>query len=116
MQHDAAGLHHVSAMGGDDAGGRAVSRLLELQKERKLTIEDRMDWQKHITVDPAVCHGQACVAGTRILVSVVLDNLAAGIAEEEIIASYPRLTPQSIQACIAYAADLAREQLVGLPE
>lgn len=44
-----------------------------------------MDWRKHITVDPSVCHGQACVAGTRILVSVVLDNLAAGISEREII-------------------------------
>jgi uncharacterized protein (DUF433 family) len=74
-----------------------------------------MNWQTFITVDPNVCHGQACVAGTRILVSVVLDNLAAGIPEDEIVASYPRLTPQDIQACIAYAADLAREELVGLP-
>lgn len=74
-----------------------------------------MDWRRHITVDPNVCHGQACVAGTRILVSVVLDNLAAGIPELEIIASYPRLTPEAIQACIAYAADLAREEVVGLP-
>lgn len=74
-----------------------------------------MDWRDHIAVDPNVCHGQACVAGTRILVSVVLDNLAAGIPENEIIKSYPRLTPQAIQACIAYAADLAREEVVGLP-
>ena len=74
-----------------------------------------MDWRNHITVDPNVCHGQACVAGTRILVSVVLDNLAAGIPEKEILASYPRLTQPAIQACIAYAADLAREEVVGLP-
>jgi len=74
-----------------------------------------MDWQPYITVDPNICHGQACVANTRILVSVVLDNLAAGIPENEIVASYSRLTPQAIQACIAYAADLAREELVGLP-
>jgi len=74
-----------------------------------------MDWQRHISVDPNICHGQACVTGTRILVSVVLDNLAAGIPEDEIIASYPRLTHESIQACIAYAADLAREEVVGLP-
>ena len=74
-----------------------------------------MDWRRHITVDPNVCHGQACVVGTRILVSVVLDNLASGIPESEIIKSYPRLTPEAIQACIAYAADLAREEVVGLP-
>jgi len=74
-----------------------------------------MDWHAQISVDPNVCHGQACVTGTRILVSVVLDNLAAGIPDTEILASYPRLTPLAIQACIAYAADLAREEFVGLP-
>jgi uncharacterized protein (DUF433 family) len=74
-----------------------------------------MDWQPFITVDPNICHGQACVAGTRILVSVVLDNLAAGLRHEEIVDSYPTLTRESIQACIAYAADLAREEVVGLP-
>lgn len=74
-----------------------------------------MDWRPHITVDPNVCHGQACVAGTRILVSVVLDNLAAGVPEAEVIRSYPRLTPEAIQACIVYAAHLAREEDVELP-
>ncbi|HVE70128.1 MAG TPA: DUF433 domain-containing protein [Thermoanaerobaculia bacterium] len=74
-----------------------------------------MNWRQHITVDPDVCHGQACVAGTRILVSVVLDNLAAGVPEAEMLQSYPRLTAEAIQACIAYAADLAREEVVGLP-
>jgi uncharacterized protein (DUF433 family) len=74
-----------------------------------------MDWRQHISVDPNICHGQACVTGTRVLVSVVLDNLAAGLPPEEIISSYPRLTRQHIQACIAYAADLTREEIVGLP-
>jgi uncharacterized protein (DUF433 family) len=46
-----------------------------------------MDWKRYITVDPNICHGQACVAGTRIPVSVVLDNLAAGISEQEILES-----------------------------
>jgi uncharacterized protein (DUF433 family) len=73
-----------------------------------------MDWRPFISIDPHICHGQACITGTRILVSVVLDNLAAGIPHDEILASYPRLTPQSIQACIAYAADLAREEIIGL--
>jgi uncharacterized protein (DUF433 family)/predicted nuclease of predicted toxin-antitoxin system len=72
-------------------------------------------WQAHVTVDPDVCHGQACVMGTRILVSVVLDNLAAGLSEQEILASYPRLSREAIHACIAYAADLAREELLALP-
>ena len=74
-----------------------------------------MNWHPHISVDPNVCHGQACVASTRIPVSVVLDNLAAGIPESEILTSYPRLSHDAIQACIAYAADVVREEVVALP-
>lgn len=71
-----------------------------------------MNWEEHITVDPSVCHGRACIKGTRIMVSVVLDNLAAGLSEEEILKSYPSLTRQDIHAAIAYAAELARERIV----
>ncbi|MEA2339007.1 MAG: hypothetical protein QOE82_3014 [Thermoanaerobaculia bacterium] len=74
-----------------------------------------MDWQKYVSVDPNICHGQACVAGTRIPVSVVLDNLAAGVSEQEVLTSYPRLTRDAIHACIAYAADLAREEVLAWP-
>ena len=74
-----------------------------------------MDWREHITVDPAVCHGSACFKGTRVMVSVVLDNLAAGISAEQILKSYPSLGPEAIQAAIAYAADLARERVVSMP-
>ena len=51
-----------------------------------------MNWSDYIAVDPAVCHGKACIKGTRIMVSVVLDNLAAGLTPEEIIHSYPSLS------------------------
>ena len=71
-----------------------------------------MDWQEQISVDPLVCHGKACIKGTRIMVSVVLDNLAAGVSPEEILKSYPSLSPQDVQAAIAYAAELARERVV----
>ncbi|MBI1878954.1 MAG: DUF433 domain-containing protein [Chloroflexi bacterium] len=74
-----------------------------------------MNWQDYITVDPTVCHGRACIKGTRVLVSVILDNLAVGMSVEEILKSYPSLTPKAIQAAIAYAADLAREKVVLLP-
>lgn len=73
-----------------------------------------MNWQEYITVDPVVCHGKACIKGTRIMVSVILDNLAAGLTPEEIIASYPSLTREAIQAAIAYAAELVRERLVAI--
>ena len=73
-----------------------------------------MDWREYITVEPAACHGQACVRGTRIPASVVLDNLAAGLTVDGLIQSYPTLTREGIQACVAYAAELARERLVSL--
>jgi uncharacterized protein (DUF433 family) len=75
----------------------------------------RVNWQDYITVDPAVCHGKACITGTRIMVSVVLDNLAAGLTPEDIVHSYPSLSHVAIQATIAYAAELARERVVALP-
>jgi uncharacterized protein (DUF433 family) len=74
-----------------------------------------MRWQDYITVDPAICHGRACIKGTRIMVSVVLDNLAAGLTPDEIVRSYPGLDPEAVQAAIAYAAELGRERVVALP-
>ena len=45
------------------------------------------DWQERIAINPAVCHGKACIRGTRVMVSVILDNLAAGVPRDEIIGS-----------------------------
>ena len=74
-----------------------------------------MRWQDYITVDPAVCHGRACIKGTRIMVSVVLDNLAAGLAPDEIVRTYPSLNHEAVQAAIAYAAELGRERVIAMP-
>ena len=74
-----------------------------------------MNWHEYITSDPTVCHGAACVKGTRIMVSVVLDNLAAGMATEDLIESYPSLTKESIRAAIAYAAELSHERVLAVP-
>ena len=73
-----------------------------------------MDWEKRITVEPLVCHGKACIKGTRIMVSVILDNLADGVSQEEILKSYPSLTSDDVKAAIAYAAELSRERLVAV--
>lgn len=69
-----------------------------------------MKWQERITVDPLVCHGRACITGTRIMASVMLDNLAAGIPQDEILGSYPSITAQDIQAVIAYMSRKERHQ------
>ena len=50
-----------------------------------------MNWQDRITVDPNICHGKACIAGTRIMVSIILDNLAADVSSSELLKSYPSL-------------------------
>ena len=75
-----------------------------------------MNWKDRISVDPDVCHGQACIEGTRIMVSVVLDNLAANMSEDMILNSYPTLHKEDIKAAVAYAAELARERVIMLPE
>lgn len=72
-----------------------------------------MDWRERITVDPTVCHGQACIKGTRVMVSVVLDNLGAGETPEQIAAAY-RLASEDVQAALLYAAELAKERFVPL--
>jgi uncharacterized protein (DUF433 family) len=73
-----------------------------------------MNWRERITVDPGICHGMACIKGTRVMVSVILDNLAVNLGPDEILRSYPALRREDIQAAIAYAAELARERVVPL--
>jgi uncharacterized protein (DUF433 family) len=70
---------------------------------------------EHITIDPKVCHGQACIRGTRIPVHIILDLLSAGETEDNILSAYPHITREDIQACLAYAAVLAREETINIP-
>lgn len=74
-----------------------------------------MDWKAHISSNPNVCHGKACIRGTRVMVSVILDNLAAGQTTEEIVNSYPSVRADDVAAAMAYAAELARERVVATP-
>jgi uncharacterized protein (DUF433 family) len=74
-----------------------------------------LQWQERISINPVVCHGKACIRGTRVMVSVILDNLAAGVPHEELLQSYPFLNESDIQAALAYAAELAREGTAALP-
>ncbi len=71
-------------------------------------------WRDRISVNPEVCHGRACIRGTRVMVSVVLDNLAAGESPQAVAASY-HLTSDDIQAALMYAAELAKGRIVPLP-
>ncbi len=69
---------------------------------------------ERISVDPNICHGKACISGTRIMVSVILDNLAIGKSFEDILQNYPTLQEEDIRAAIAYGAFLSKERTIPL--
>ena len=72
-----------------------------------------MNWRDRIASTPEICHGQACIRGTRVMVSVILDSLADGETPKDIVASY-HITPDDVQAALHYAADLSKEQIFPL--
>ena len=74
----------------------------------------KIDWRHYISVDPNICHGQACIAGTRVMVTVILDNLAAGLTVEQIAESYPSVSADAVRATLHYAAELAKERVATL--
>ena len=75
-----------------------------------------MEWQDHISTDPNVCHGRACIKGTRVMVTVILDNLAEGMSVEDILRSYPSVSREAVRASLYYAAELARERIAPLAQ
>ena len=74
-----------------------------------------MNWKDRISVDSSICHGKVCIKGTRIMVSIILGNLAAGEPVDSILKSYPTLKKEDIQAALWYAADLARDRVISVP-
>jgi len=100
----------------EDLHGNAVAKCRRgrahvAQEVPKYPTEGNMtDWRQRIEGNPAVCHGKPCIKGTRIMVSVVLDNLADGLTGTEIVEEYPPLTLDDVQAAIAYAAALTRDE------
>lgn len=68
------------------------------------------DWRHYLNTDPDICARQLCAKGTRVLVTNILDSLAEGATQTEILRSYPSLKPEHVQAALAYAAELAHEE------
>ena len=68
-----------------------------------------------ISINPNICFGKPCIKGTRIWVSLILDFLASGTSDKEIIKEYPQLCAKDIQAAIAYGAEVARERIIPVP-
>jgi uncharacterized protein (DUF433 family) len=70
---------------------------------------------QRISIDPRVCFGRPVIRGTRIWVSLIVDNLAEGVAEAELLAAYPQLKPEDIRAALSYAAEMTRERIIPIP-
>ena len=70
-----------------------------------------VDWKNRVSADPSICHGRVCIKGTRVMISVILDNIAEGMTEEEIILEYPSLKKGDVQTAVLYAASLTRERI-----
>jgi uncharacterized protein (DUF433 family) len=68
-----------------------------------------------ISIDPAVCGGKPCIRGTRLWVSLILDFLAAGMSEDDLLAEYPQLSHEDVLAAIAFGAEAARVRMVEVP-
>ncbi len=85
---------------------------MKAKVQNHLTREELL---QRIWIDPARCFGKPCIRGYRIWVSLILDLLASGMAEREILKDYPGLKLEDIQACIAYGAEMSRERYVDVP-
>ena len=75
-----------------------------------------MNWQEHITADPSVLVGKPVIKGTRLAVEFILELIAEGWSEADMLRNYPGLTREQILACVAYAKDrLSEEKLLNVP-
>ena len=74
--------------------------------------EVALDWREHIAVNPAVLVGKPVIKGTRLAVEFILDLLAGGWTQEQVLASYPGVTSEDIRACLAYAKEVLQEERV----
>jgi uncharacterized protein (DUF433 family) len=70
---------------------------------------ERQAWMDRISIDPAVHHGEPCIKGTRVPVSILVGSLADGDTFEDLLTAYPALTHEDISAALHYAAEAVRD-------
>lgn len=73
---------------------------------------ERVAWQQHIVIDPEIHHGEPCIKGTRIPVSIIIGSLADGMTFDEILSYYPQLSHDHIRAALAYAAEMMKHEIL----
>jgi len=72
----------------------------------------RTNWQNFVTIDPEIHHGEPCIKGTRVPVALLVGSIADGMAIEEVVIEYPQITREAVQAALAYAADVIRQEIL----
>ena len=72
----------------------------------------RVDWKERVVIDPQIHHGDPCVKGTRIPVSIIVGSIADGMSMDEVRAAYPQLSVEDVQAALAYAAEVLRQEII----
>jgi uncharacterized protein (DUF433 family) len=72
----------------------------------------RIAWQNFIVIDPEIHHGEPCIKGTRVPVAIVVGSIADGMTIEQVIQEYPQLGREAVQAALAYAADVVRQDVL----
>lgn len=72
----------------------------------------RVDWKERVVIDPEVHHGDPCIRGTRIPVSIIVGSIADGMTIEEVCSGYPQLTREDVRAALAYAAEVLRQEVI----
>lgn len=72
----------------------------------------RIDWKKIVSIDPDLHHGEPCIKGTRVPVSIIVGSIADGMTFDDVITEYPQLTNEAIRAALAYAAEIVRQDIL----
>jgi len=72
----------------------------------------RINWKNFVTIDLEIHHGEPCIKGTRIPVAMLVGSIADGLTIEEVIKEYPQITREAVQAALAYAADVLRQEII----
>ncbi len=72
----------------------------------------RIHWQDYVVIDPKIHHGEPCIKGTRVPVAILVGSIADGMNFDEVLKEYPQITREAIQAALAYAADVLRQDVL----
>jgi len=93
----------------------SVFNAVDCHHKGRSHMTERAELLQRISIDPRICFGRPVIRGTRIWVSLIIENLAEGLSQSELLAAYPQLAPEDIRAALAFAAEMTRERIIPIP-